>query len=58
MKVKFFNSTKHKILEDSINRWFDENPRVKVVSIEQTETTNAGGEQWNISVSIWYKEQA
>ena len=44
-------------LEDEINVWLSQNPRIKVVDIKQS----AGGGSWSPShwvISVWYEEAA
>jgi hypothetical protein len=63
MKVKFFwknnpvgwSEKNARSLEDEINAWLSENPRIKVVDIKQAASGGSlAGSLW--FVSIWYEE--
>ncbi len=62
MKVKFFwkNNPGDKnahVLEDEINAWLGENPRVRIVDTRQSSSGGSFGPSlwW---VSVWYEEFA
>jgi len=43
-------------LEDEINAWLSQNPKIKVVDIKQSASGDSGMSLWLISV--WYEEAA
>jgi hypothetical protein len=67
MKVKLFwmndplmfglGDKNARALEDQINAWLSENPRIKIVDIKQSSSSSSFGRTlW--FVSVWYEEVA
>lgn len=53
-KVQSFGNAQ--ALEDEINAWLSQNPKIKIVDIRQSASSNLGLSLWLISV--WYEEAA
>jgi hypothetical protein len=65
MKVKLFwknspvgrGDKNARALEEEINAWLSENPRIKIVDIKQSSSGGSlGGSLW--FVSVWYEDGA
>ena len=65
MKVKLFwknspmgsGEKNARALEDEINSWLSENPRIKIVDVKQSSSGGSlGGSLW--FVSVWYEDGA
>ncbi len=70
MKVKLFwtysnlpigkgSSTAEKygsLFENELNTWLTENPRIKVVNIQQSASGGSGGGMVMWLISVWYEE--
>ena len=53
---KIFSFRNAQDLEDEINAWLSQNPKIKVVDIKQSASGDIGMSLW--LVSVWYEEAA
>jgi len=59
MKVKLFGEEGSKevfTLEEKINAWLEQHPKVKVVHIKQS-ASGGSLQETKLYISIWYKEE-
>jgi hypothetical protein len=57
MKIKMFQEgSDYKMAEERINQWLEENPRIKVIAIAQSESGDEAG-KWSMTTTILYKSE-
>jgi len=53
-KIKIFSTLQHAaVLEEQINAWLAENPKVRIIHMLQTESNRPEG--WNLSITLLYE---
>jgi hypothetical protein len=56
MKVKLFFYSQSKDIEVKINEWLKDNKNIKLLCIRQSEVQKTEIAEWDLTISIWYKE--
>jgi hypothetical protein len=54
MKIKIFTVTHSNEMEETVDRWLRENPRIEIQHVRQSESMN--NESWSMTLTIFYIE--